>query len=58
MILNCEPNNIQRPAETVVEAMVYEYDTIPKDTIIEVEIIKELKDRIGLQTTKINIYIE
>lgn len=57
-VLDYKPSSISEPAGTSVEAIVYEFTDVPKNTTIRLQVSKELKDRIGLKTDIISISVK
>ncbi|MCR1898482.1 hypothetical protein NSA47_05690 [Irregularibacter muris] len=57
-ILDIKPKDIRRLDGTVVTAFVYEFENLPGNTDLKLEVSDELKERLGLQTNIINIHIK
>lgn len=55
---NYKPNDMMEPAGGFVWGFVYVFDNIPHGTSIEMEISKELQERIGLDTNIVNIKVK
>lgn len=57
-IIGIEPTNITWTDGTIVTALIYEFENVPKNTNFELELTDELKEKIGLRDSIINIHVK
>lgn len=57
-IKGIEPTNITWTDGTIVTALIYEFENVPNNTNFKLEITEELKEKLGLKDSIINIHVK
>lgn len=57
-IIGIEPTNIERTDGTLVTGFIYEFTDTPKNTNFKLELSKELRERLALSNSIINIHVK
>lgn len=57
-IIGIEPMNIERTDGTLVTGFIYKFKDVPKNTNFKLELSKELRERLGLNNSIINIHVK